>query len=200
MIRIFVAIALPEKVLKKLEEIIGELRQLSLEGRFLDSRSIHLTLKFLGNVEEEQIPHINGALEKSAQGIAPFDLKIQRINVVPHLRNPRVVWMGVNGSEALGELRERIERRFEEIGFPRETREFKPHLTLLRIKGGKNLEKLVNYIETQGVIQREIVVVGADEVHLYQSILKPSGAEYRKRARVELSGGDREVSCSVIGV
>ena len=175
--------------MRKFEEIIGELRRMNLDGRFPNSRSIHLTLKFLGSVEEEKIPQISEALEESSQGIAPFDFELRRIGVFPHLGNPRVVWMGVSDSEPLRELQKRMERRFEEIGFSRETREFKPHLTLLRVKSGKNLAELVNYIQTQDVIQREVGAVRAGEVHLYQSILRPSGAEYRKRATVELAGG-----------
>ncbi len=177
--RAFIAIAVPESVLKSCQDIMVQLRNLNPQGRFAKTQSIHLTLQFLGNVEEEQIPGITEILEQAGKGVTPFDLEVGRLGVFPHLTHPRVVWIGVEPVEALMTLQSKIQRGLEPLGFPKENRDFHPHLTLLRLKSRKNLRRLAQYIETEGPGLRA-GVIQAEQVHLYQSILKPQGAEYRQ--------------------
>ncbi len=177
--RAFIAIAVPESVLKSCQDIMVQLSNLNPQGRFAKTRSIHLTLQFLGNVEEEQIPGIAEILEQAGQGVAPFDLEVGRLGVFPHLTHPRVVWIGVEPVDALTTLQSKIQQGLEPLGFPKENRDFHPHLTLLRLKSRKNLRQLAQYIDTEGPGLRA-GVIQADQIHLYQSILKPQGAEYRK--------------------
>ncbi len=186
MIRTFVAIELPLEVLTYLERAVANLRTLGLKGRFIKAYSMHLTLKFLGKIGEDRIPSIVQALEESASGTAPFQLSIRKIGVFPHLVQPRVVWMGIEPSEPLHDLSQRLESYLELLGFHQELRSFQPHLTLLRLKSRQNLAALVHYVEQQrSKEQAEIFLVRA--IHLYQSLLKPSGAEYSKLATVKLA-------------
>ncbi len=177
--RSFIAIAVPELVLRSLEEIMAQLQGLNLQGRFAKTESIHLTLQFLGNIEEEQIPGIAQILEQAGMGVAPIDLKVGRLGVFPHLTHPRVVWIGVEPIDTLMKLQSKIQQDLAPLGFPKENRDFHPHLTLLRLKSRKNLRQLAQYMETDGPDLRA-GVIQAEQIHLYQSILKPQGAEYLK--------------------
>ncbi len=179
MIRAFIAIAVPESVLKSCQEIMAQLKGLNLQGRFAKTDSIHLTLQFLGNIEEDQIAVIAQVLEQAGREIAPFDLEVGRLGVFPHLANPRVVWIGAEPVDELMTLQSKIQQGLEPLGFSKENRDFHPHLTLLRLKSRKNLRQLAQYIDTEGPGLRA-GVIQAEQIHLYQSILKPQGAEYRK--------------------
>ncbi len=99
--RAFIAIAVPEPVLRSCEEIMAQLKRVNLYGRFAKTQSMHLTLQFLGNVEEEQIPGIAEILEQAGKEAAPFDLEMGQLGVFPHLANPRVVWIGVEPVDAI---------------------------------------------------------------------------------------------------
>ncbi len=177
--RAFIAVAVPESVLKSCQDIVAQFKGLNLQGRFAKTRSMHLTLHFLGNIEEEQIPGIAEILEQAGKGVTPFDLEVGRLGVFPHLTHPRVVWIGVEPVDGLMKLQSKIQQGLEPLGFPKENRDFHPHLTLLRLKSRKNLRRLAQYIETEGPGLR-VGVIKAEQIHLYQSILKPQGAEYRQ--------------------
>ena len=177
--RSFIAIAVPESVLRSCEEIMARLKELNLHGRFARTQSLHLTLHFLGNIDEDQIAGIAQVLEQAGKEVTPFDLEMAQLGVFPHLANPRVVWIGVEPVDAIMKLQSKIQQGLEPLGFPQENRDFHPHLTLLRLKSRKNLHQLAQYIETEGPGVRA-GVIQAEQIHLYQSILKPQGAEYLK--------------------
>ena len=183
--RAFIAITVPESVLSNCEEIITQLRGLNLHGRFAKAESIHLTLQFLGNIDEDQIPQIAHVLGQAGSGVEPFHLEVSRLGVFPHLAQPRVVWIGVEPVDGLMALQSKIQEGLEPLGFPPENRDFHPHLTLLRLKSRKNLGPLTEYLQAEGPHQ-QAGVIQADKIHLYQSILKPQGAEYRKLLTCEL--------------
>jgi len=178
-VRAFIAIAVPESLLKSCQDIVAQLRGLNLQGRFAKTQSIHLTLQFLGNIEEDQIVGIAQVLEQAGREVAPFDLEVGRLGVFPQLANPRVVWLGVEPVDGLMKLQSKIQRGLEPLGFPREKRDFHPHLTLFRLKSRKNLSPLTEYLKAEGPHQKA-GVIQAEQIHLYQSILKPQGAEYLK--------------------
>ncbi len=178
-IRAFIAIAVSESVLRRCQKISADLRKLNLEGRFAQIQSLHLTLQFLGNIEEAKLAGIGEAIEDTAKEVASFHVEICQLGVFPHLARPRVVWVGVEPVDALKELQSKIQQRLERLGFPKENREFHPHLTLLRLKSRRNLAGLIQYVQGEGDCEKE-GRFGVEEIHLYQSILKPGGAEYRK--------------------
>lgn len=189
MIRAFVAIALPEDVQLRLGEISQRLFKLRLDARFVTSGAIHLTLKFLGNIEEGKVEKLGEVMQESVQGIPPFDVEIRALGVFPHPAKPRVVWVGVDGGKELPELHRKIEIHLEKLGFARERRPFHPHLTLLRLKSPKNWRELTRFVAEEGPHQRA-GVVAVRAVHLYQSTLRPHGAVYTKLATAELLTND----------
>ncbi len=188
MIRAFVAIALPEDVQLRLGEISQSLFKLRLDARFVASGSVHLTLKFLGNIEEGEVEKLGEVMQESVQGIPPFEVEMRSLGVFPHPAKPRIVWVGVEGGKKLPELYRRIEMRFEKMGFAREPRPFHPHLTLLRLKSAKNWRDLTRFVAEEGPHQRA-GVAAVRAVSLYQSTLRSNGAVYTKLATAELGNG-----------
>ena len=187
MIRAFIVIAVPESILQGCREISDRLRELNLEGPFAKIRSIHLTLQFLGNIAEEKVAQIENVLHESAQQAMPFSLKVGKLGVFPNLSRPRVLWIGVHPVDILSDLQGKLQQRLELLGFPGQDRPFHPHLTLLRFKSWKNLSALIEDVEGKGS-DEQVGVFTVEEVHLYQSVLKPDGAEYRKLVTAKLGG------------
>jgi 2'-5' RNA ligase len=145
---------------------------------FTDPAQAHLTLKFLGDTDEAQIPDIVAELERAVEesGLEPFTANFGGYGVFPHLDYISVVWLGVReGSEAFASLFEAIEDRTVEMGFDPEDHDFTPHVTLARMKhaGGKEL--------VQKVVEERDPNVGemrVEEVRLTESELTPEGPEY----------------------
>lgn len=138
--------------------------------------SIHLTLKFLGEIDDGKVREAGLALGKAATGIGPFMLEIEGVGAFPNARNPRVVWVGVKASQGLCALQRAVEVNLQSIGFEAEERPFTPHLTLCRIKSpddGRALGRLIT--ETKPEAKAAFTV---SSFAFMKSVLKPSGAEY----------------------
>ena len=135
-IRSFIAIELPDKVKSALAELQASLqtdKQPSV--RWVDPYSIHLTLKFLGDITAAKIDDISSAIEEASCETAPFSLEVKGLGVFPNFKRVRVVWVGVGGDTSqLKRLQQRIESSLVPLGFARESRPFTPHLTLARVK------------------------------------------------------------------
>lgn len=189
MIRAFVAVSVSETVLQRCREISDRLRELNLEGRFARTQSIHLTLHFLENIAGEKVAQIEKVLQETGREVLPFSLEIRRLGVFPNPSRPRVLWIGVHPVDVVSDLQARLQQRLEPLGFPGQDRPFHPHLTLLRFKSRKNLSALIEYVQGPGA-EEHAGVLKVEEVHLYQSILKPDGAEYRKLVTAKLGEAD----------
>lgn len=178
--RLFVALDLPENVHQKLRGLIDELKRESLDIRWVNPEGIHVTLKFIGHVDEAKAHDIQQALGK-IHSDHPVTMEFRGMGFFPNERRPRVAWCGVEGSENLSTLAGNIENAVEPLGIEREARDFKPHLTLARIDAEKvrraQIEKLVmaakKFESTSFGSARE------SEFHLYESVTKRSGAEYK---------------------
>lgn len=184
--RLFAAITLgPElqKVLgaavRKLQDALRERRDYSAV-RWVPPDKIHLTLKFLGQVDEGRIPEVIAALEESSSGITQFKLTVHGLGCFPNARRPTVIWAGLASQVSLAaELVKRLEDSFDRLGFPRETRPFSPHLTLGRVRRevGHADRAAVGAIVEAFPAQR-YGAIAADAIHLIKSDLKPGGPVY----------------------
>lgn len=188
MIRAFVAIALPEQVRQRLLELGGRLRALGLSGSFPRAESLHLTLKFLGEVQEQSVTGIGEVMERVCRDIPPFELEVRGLGVFPHPAKPRVVWIGVSDCESLSLLHSGLEDGFQSLGFPREPRSFQPHLTMVRLKSSENLRKLTAYLDEAGR-DEEAGTFEVAAIHLFRSELRPDGARYSRLRSAALEGG-----------
>ncbi|HYA48239.1 MAG TPA: RNA 2',3'-cyclic phosphodiesterase [Burkholderiales bacterium] len=182
--RTFVAIDLEAGLKQALEDLIRKLKRTGADVRWVDARGMHLTLKFLGEVEAAAIPGVEQAVKEACSSHAPFPLILRATGTFPAARNPRVLWVGVAEEPTLMSLQRAAEAGLERLGFPAETRPFHPHLTLGRVKGQARVREataeLDNYHDT---VFGEMT---ARTLTLFESILKPQGAEYRVVAEFAL--------------
>ena len=177
MIRSFLAIELPKPILRKIEEVEGDLRSTHADVRWVSPEKIHLTLKFFGNIEELRIDPIFKSIEEPIRDALPFSVRVRGAGAFPSLKNPRVVWMGLaDGKEMLISLQKQIEARLEKIGFEPEDRPFQPHLTLGRMKSSRGKEELSRRMEKY--TEEEFGDCQVERVVLFKSDLRPSGPIY----------------------
>ncbi len=178
--RLFVAITLPDEVKTALAGLRGELDRGLTSVRWVREESIHLTLKFLGDVEVTRLEDIRGELMTVVPGEMSIPLEAAGVGVFPHHRAPRVLWVGFREvPEALAMLQQQVESEMERLGFPPERRAFNPHLTLGRFRrqlrwGERDL--LGRTIDRDS--GRGFGEFTAIRFSLYRSILGPGGARY----------------------
>jgi 2'-5' RNA ligase len=188
-IRAFVALELPEGVRRELAGLQKQLAEAGKGVKWVRPEGIHLTLKFLGSVEEDRIEAITQAMEAAAASCGALRLKLKGVGAFPGLARPRVVWVGLVGdTERLGLLQRELETRLAALGWAPEARPFAPHLTLGRVKepvrGKSPLAEAIlrlSGVEPEGDFE-------AAELVLFRSELKPGGAVYTKLRSVRLRG------------
>lgn len=178
-IRAFIAIELPEKIIASISNIQESLRSYGFKVRWVRPQNIHLTLKFLGNVTEAEAEAIGRALTASANDFAPLTIAAKGLGVFPGIKRPRVLWVGVGGQiNELIQLQQSLDEKLAGIGFPREKRAFKGHLTMGRVKAKIDPKRLLEAIREFAGFESEPFV--ADKVILFKSDLQPTGAIYTK--------------------
>ncbi len=135
-VRSFIAIKLPDELKLGLTQLQERLKLGEQPWvKWVDPYSMHLTLKFLGNIGVDRTGEITRAIEAAAQGVSPFSLKVKDLGVFPNLRRVQVVWVGVSGDvDKLSQLQRQIESNLARLGFAPESRPFTPHLTLARLR------------------------------------------------------------------
>jgi 2'-5' RNA ligase len=143
-------------------------------------------LKFFGNIDRSAVESICAAVKKQAAATPSLQLKAERMGVFPDLRKPRVLWVGTAGeSGKLALLQNHLEADFEKIGFPRENRPFRAHLTLGRIKDSRTAVSIGEALKKHSEFTAGEFRV--HEVILFQSNLTPQGAIYTKLAAIPLT-------------
>jgi len=154
--------------------------------RWTRSENLHVTLKFIGNVVPEKLHGIGTALA-GVRSERPVELCFRGLGFFPDGKLPRVVWAGVVGSQNLGALVADIDRGLARLGFPRQQRVLIPHLTLARCEPGAISRGSRTAIEKNAA--RDFGDLRANEFHLIESTLKPSGAEYTTLQSFVFFGG-----------
>ena len=183
--RAFIAVVLPDPLKEALREMQGRFSKIGGKVGWVRPAGMHVTLKFLGDVEEAMVPEIGGCMDRAFGGRKAFAVGIRGAGVFPDLRRPRVLWAGVHeGADELKEMAASLDPLLEEIGFPREKRPFRPHMTLGRIKVPADRERLAALIDEHR--ETEVGTMTVDGVHLVESRLRPDGAVYKTRFSVDL--------------
>lgn len=184
MIRSFIAIEVPQGIKKGISEIQERLKRIGADVSWTRPEGIHLTLKFLGEVEEERLAKIQKAIKEASKGFSPFVIEFGGIGVFPNLKAPRVIWVGIKESEKLNSLQDAIESETERLRFKREARAFTPHLTLGRVRSSRNRDALIRAMEEFEKI--ELGSLNVEDVSLMRSELRPKGAIYTQIGKVLL--------------
>ena len=186
-IRSFLAFELPPAIREKIGEVSIELQKLTLPVRWVKVTNIHLTIIFLGYVDEDKIDDIKEKVNLVVQRFSIFQTRLNDIGVFPNWRKPRVIWIGLGGEiERLSTLREELQTGLKVLGFKPEKRPFAPHLTIGRFKGlvdrDEELKSILDrYHDLSGDLQY------LNELVLFKSDLKPDGPVYTKMASWPLS-------------
>jgi len=175
-VRAFVAIAMGKDVRARLTETMGSLQRAGAHVAWVAPANIHLSLAFLGNVTWDMVPLIGAALDEAAAACAPFSLAVAEVGSFGSARSPRVIWAGVRESPALRELQGRVARGIMALGLTIEEREYRPHLTLGRVRSSRGRDELVQAMAA--VAGQEFGRIEAREVLLMKSRLLPAGAEH----------------------
>lgn len=179
--RAFIAIPMSDAIKEGILAAGLRLSSTGIKATWVKAGAIHLTLKFLGDVDMDRTMEITHALEEAAGGIGPFSIRVRDLGAFPNGRRPRVIWAGVDEETgALIRLVENIEERLSHLGFKKEGRRYHPHITVGRVRGApKDLSThLAEPFETEDQEVEELV--------LFQSELHSSGAIHTPLSRVRL--------------
>lgn len=175
--RTFIAIDLEKDIKDRLSSFLQELHKVSRDIKWVKKEGMHLTLKFLGEVEEKRIPEIESSLKDISRKFSPFVIRFRGTGTFPPGRkNPRVVWVGIEENKAFVAMQARMEEEMEKWGFAKEKREFHPHLTLGRIKTHSYLGGIFPLLEKNR--ESDFGEMEVNKITFFQSLLKPTGAEY----------------------
>jgi len=188
-IRSFIAIELPHELKLALTQLEVQLKTGNQPWvKWVNPDSIHLTLKFLGNIATDRTLEITRAMKEATQGIVPFHLRAKELGVFPSLRRVRVAWVGINGEVAkLNQLQKRLESNLTPLGFAPEARPFTAHLTLARLNERASLdnrEKFGKLIASTRFETAGDIYVAA--LSLMKSQLTREGAIYSRISLVRL--------------
>ncbi len=178
MYRLFVAIDLPEKVKESIKMICTGLP----DARWVDLQQLHLTLRFIGEVDNG----LFDAIKESLAGISEtsFSMTLQGVGYFPPKRAPRVLWIGMETNNTLARLADKIEQVLvQKNGLEPERRKFSPHITIARFRE-TTPARVADYLVRNGSFRTETFPV--DAFHLYSSTLTRSGAEHRREASYPL--------------
>ncbi|MCJ7498768.1 RNA 2',3'-cyclic phosphodiesterase [bacterium] len=177
--RLFLAIPLEKQILDTLGGVVEKLLSFRAPVRWVRPEGMHLTLKFLGETNEDSVGPLVEAIKGVTSSIPPFPITVTGAGAYPSLRRPRVLWAGVvENSGTLKRLVKNIEEEVEKLGWERERRAFSPHITIGRVKGNMNIARL-----TAAIKEIKDAYWGDQEVGelvLYSSELKPGGAVYER--------------------
>jgi 2'-5' RNA ligase len=184
--RIFAAIELPDKVQKQIQKQIKKLQSAVPGNKASWSRTenIHLTVKFFGSVEQKRIPRISDASARVVKKFSEIEIRIENTGAFPRLSQPRVLWIGVSDpSGELARLQEMFEVECALEGFEKETRDFKPHLTIARLRQPEGARALAASNQEMGF---ESMTVGVNELVVFRSEPTSKGSKYSVLSRHQI--------------
>ena len=185
MIRAFIAVEIDQTVIQRITDITRELKPKIPDIRWTSPASWHLTLKFLGAIDEAQIDSIGQALERKLSLFPRCTINAKGLGVFPDASRPRILWVGIE-AKPLQALAESVEGALAPFGFEKEKRAFTPHLTIGRWREGKRTSQELEEV-LENCKARDFGRSQVEEVKLFQSVLKPAGAEYRPLRSVQLN-------------
>jgi RNA 2',3'-cyclic 3'-phosphodiesterase len=177
--RTFIAVDLPAGIKAGISAFLQKIKRTSPGGiSWANPADLHVTLKFLGEIDETAVETIGETVRKIAADTPVFSLAVAGTGTFPpHSSRPRVLWIGIEESPALGAFQSLLEQALEPLGFPREDRPFRPHLTAARVRSAGLPSRIL-----ESFTGNEAMTFGNFQVReavLYQSILRPTGAEHR---------------------
>lgn len=186
-IRSFLAFEQPPEIRETLVRVSAELRKGGLDVRWVKPENIHLTVHFLGNVRDEDLETLEGPLQKLCLTYGPFPISLKGMGCFPNNRNPRVIWIGLEGDlERMSRFRDALQAALKPLEFRVEDRAFRPHLTLGRFRGGARGGELDRTLDRYRELASPASVLR--ELILFRSDLRPTGSVYTRLRAWPLTG------------
>ncbi len=186
-IRTFLALDVSSEVRSKAGQLIRRLSDVRGKISWVRPEQLHLTLKFLGDVDARELPEVCNAVAAVAGDQAPFDFEVKGAGAFPAATRPRTIWLGVTvGVPELRALHLRLDRELGRLGFRSEGRQFQPHLTIGRVRSADGAEELADLLATHADFFAG--VCSADELVVYSSDRQPTGPVYEPVSVSPLSG------------
>ena len=177
---IAIAIDVPHKVV----EIENEIRKTGANVKLVEPGNMHLTLKFLGDTDNELVDEIEKIMKESVEGVNPFNVQLKGTGVFPNQNYIKVVWIGIQNGEQIIPIAHKIDEKISKLGFKKEKRGFSPHLTIGRVKSAKNKDKLIQIIEKYRDVQFADLKI--EFLKLIKSELTPKGPIYTTLKEIKL--------------
>jgi 2'-5' RNA ligase len=188
--RLFFAVKISDVIKREVAQFLAPMIDLRSRVKWVEPANMHLTLKFLGETEEERLPDLEQAGLAAAQDAVPFDLTIRDCGAFPNLRAPRVFWIGITDPEKrLRNLQKDLDYILSQAGWEQEKRKFSPHLTVGRVKDRRGLEQVK---EAFARAEFAPISLKVEEFYLIRSQLRPTGPIYTDLLRFALSGRGHE--------
>jgi len=197
--RLFIAVEIPDEIKKNILELINELKKVEASIKWVEEKYLHITLKFLGSVEDKDLEKLVSMVSKTVNIFGSFKVNFSGMGTFPEGKAPRVVWVGTTeGAETLVKLADGLENSLSPAGFRSEQREFKPHLTIGRIKavpahayrqaGGRQEKKGVDELKARmaSIKNPEFGEAMIDRIFIMKSTLTAKGPIYEKIREVKL--------------
>jgi 2'-5' RNA ligase len=183
--RLFIALPLELSVKDALGKIISLFRQRGGPVKWVKPENVHLTLRFLGETDENLVSEIKKQIDEAVKSHHQVQTSITTLGGFPNLNRPRVIWVGIERNlEALGKIAKDVEHRMHSLGFEKEEKQFKAHLTLARVRDPKGLESLTEFMKD---FRFEEIPLLFDRVVLFKSTLTPQGPIYHRLHEADLS-------------
>jgi 2'-5' RNA ligase len=185
-LRTFIAVELTGEIRTVLEDIQNRLKTFHADVKWVEPQNIHLTLKFLGDVKSKDIPLLTETLTAALKGTTPIPTELAELGAFPDLRRPRVLWAGLKDEDGrIAQLAAAIEEVLGKIGYKKEPRDFKAHVTLGRMRSLKNIAPLVKELQEYRFPRTFPQVIAG--ITLFKSTLTSSGPLYEILKKFDFS-------------
>jgi len=178
--RTFIAVELPEDIKRAIISVQDKLKASGADVKWVPAQNIHLTLKFLGEIDQDIFEKISLIMEGTAGGTPPFEADIVSVGAFPKISYPRVIWIGIGlGDDKLQPIVKTLEEKIQELGIPKEERAFASHITIGRVRSNSGKEKLVETLnKLEGCFNGERPRFKINKITLFRSYLSPKGPTY----------------------
>jgi RNA 2',3'-cyclic 3'-phosphodiesterase len=188
--RLFIAVQIPPDQIEKITNISDYFQsQVPPKSmKWVDPANLHITVKFLGETPREKIEQIQTILEQSVRSLTPFELSIEGLGMYPHDRQPRTIWLGIEGSEPLVAYHEQLDDALSLAGFEKDKKPLSPHLTLARVRDRMDRDTVHQIGSTLSQFKVDSLgTLKVNEIKLIESKLTPKGPIYTPLFAASLS-------------
>lgn len=183
--RLFIAVEVEKELKDKILDIQGRFRKIDADIKYVEPENLHYNIKFLGEITENKVEMIKKTLENAVKPFEKFKIHIFGLGAFPSKNYAKVLWIGIKeGKQELIGLAKEVDRQLGSIGIKQESREFQPHLTLGRVKSGRNKENLLKIMNELENI--DIGIIKAEKIILFKSELTQKGPIYEQIYSVNL--------------